>query len=256
MGAVIPFFKQEEPQSAEVIELSIPKSPKRTKDDNRDKRIPNNKKVGKTEVFPFTTMEQINDIVQYYLSNWQYRNYLLFIMGINIGRRCGDLLSLKWCDILYPNGEIKDKIEIFESKTDKWATPYINEIVKDAINFYIKRARIDIKESYNDYIFKSRQVDKDGKGYIKVDRAEQIIKEASDAVGITFNVSTHSMRKTFGYWQMKLHSDDKDAIYMIQCMFNHDDEKVTTRYIGLTDEKAQQYYNDLGSYFKNNIIRR
>ena len=45
---------------------------------------------------PIKDINDINRILDYFLSHGQYRNLLLFTMGINFGLRCGDLLKLKF----------------------------------------------------------------------------------------------------------------------------------------------------------------
>ena len=35
----------------------------------------------------------------------------------------------------------------------------------------------------------------------------------------------------------------------MQSVFNHSDSKTTRHYIGLTKEKVNQYYNDIGNFF-------
>jgi integrase len=49
---------------------------------------------------PIKNIEDINRILDYFLSHKQYRNLLLFSMGINFGLRCGDLLQLKFGHVL------------------------------------------------------------------------------------------------------------------------------------------------------------
>ena len=71
------------------------------------------------------------------------------------------------------------------------------------------------------------------------------LKRIQQEVGITFNVGTHSLRKTFGYWQLKAHQDDAMFLCHLQEMFNHATPKVTLRYCGLEDENMEQYYNDV-----------
>ena len=93
----------------------------------------------------------------------------------------------------------------------------------------------------DEYIFASRK----GNGHIEVRPAGLILKKAAQAVGITYNVGTHSLRKTFGYWQLKAHQNDAIFLCHLQEMFNHATPKVTLRYCGLEDENMEQYYNDV-----------
>ena len=45
------------------------------------------------------------------------RDYLLFVMGINVGLRISDLLKLKFRDLIDDKGNILDVIKIKEVKT-------------------------------------------------------------------------------------------------------------------------------------------
>ena len=47
-------------------------------------------------------IRDLNDIerIKNYLIRWRFRDFLMFIMGINIGLRISDLLSLKVKDVM------------------------------------------------------------------------------------------------------------------------------------------------------------
>ena len=61
-----------------------------------------------------------------------YRNYTLFVMGINTGLRISDLLELKVMDV-------KDKtyIVLIEQKTNKDKKFFINNMLRQDIDKYI-----------------------------------------------------------------------------------------------------------------------
>lgn len=58
------------------------------------------------------------------------REYLLIATGCYFGLRIGDLLNLKWNDVLD-----KDEFYITESKTGKQRKVTINRYVKEAIKY-------------------------------------------------------------------------------------------------------------------------
>ena len=86
-------------------------------------------------------------------------------------------------------------------------------------------------------------------------------KLAADACGIQYPVSTHSTRKTFGYFSVKLHPYDVTTIDKLQGIFQHSDRNTTLRYIGIAREDEIKLYNDMGqfmediSYGKNPVIK-
>lgn len=202
-----------------------------------------NYKVGeKQEVYPFRTKEDLELMHNYFIEHKHYRDDLMFVIGINVGLRAGDLLALTWKQILEFDGDsfnVVDCITIKEEKTDKFRTFYLNNSCKKAIAEYY--CGLKKKPEIDEYIFKSRK----GDSHIEVRPAGLILKKAALAVGIKYNVGTHSMRKTFGYWQLKAHQGDAIFLCELQEMFNHSSPKITLRYCGLEAEKMKQYYNDV-----------
>lgn len=79
---------------------------------------------------------------------------------------------------------------------------------------------------------------------------KRLIKAATDN-GVQNGVSTHSLRKSFGYWIYKIHPYDPDCLISLQRLFNHADIQTTMHYIGLTAEKNRKYVGDLGNLIKD-----
>ena len=77
------------------------------------------------------------------------------------------------------------------------------------------------------------------------------LKKAVEDVGIQYQVSSHSLRKSFGYWIHKTHPFDPDCLLSLQKLFNHTDIQTTMNYIGLTEEKNRQLINDHGEFIHN-----
>lgn len=77
------------------------------------------------------------------------------------------------------------------------------------------------------------------------------LKKAIESIGITTPVSTHTLRKTFGYWIYKMHMFDPNCLLSLQKLFNHADLQTTMIYIGLIEEKKRQYIEDHGDFIRN-----
>ena len=77
------------------------------------------------------------------------------------------------------------------------------------------------------------------------------LKKAVEDVGIRYPISSHSLRKSFGYWIHKTHPFDPDCLLSLQKLFNHTDLQMTMHYIGLTEEKNRQLINDHGEFIHN-----
>ena len=143
------------------------------------------------------------------------RDYILFVMGINTGLRCGDMLKLKIKDV-----KKKKEIKIKESKTKK-PRPIILDSIYNELNEYIETVE-------SEWLFPSRKGDKP---ISRTQAYRQIIK-ASEMAEIE-SVGTHTMRKTFGYWFYKQYKD----VAQLQEILNHSKAEITLRYIGITKEE-------------------
>lgn len=224
-----------------------------------------NKKEGKTEVYPFWYMEDIKNMMDYFKMKGMWHWYLAFNFGLLLGRRVSDTLSFKWSDFYYENGRMKDETEIKEQKTGKVTRPYVCGACKKALELYIEKTGIDPMDNYYDFIITTKQ-----KSQLLENKEEYSEKEwndlfrkliqsqaaayrkqfkiAADACGIKYAVSTHSTRKTFGYWSVKLHPYDVTTVDKLQGIFSHSDRNTTLHYIGISREDEKKLYCDMGDF--------
>ena len=84
-------------------------------------------------VDPIRSMKDVNAIKK--LLHDSPRDYMLFVLGINSGIRCGDLLKLRVSDV--KDCKIGDKLTIVEGKTKKVNYIYINNEIYKAIHYYL-----------------------------------------------------------------------------------------------------------------------
>jgi integrase len=184
------------------------------------------------EVEPIREPLKIEKIKEF-LKQKRGRDELLFIMGINMALRIGDLLSLSVGDVLDDEGQISRTINLREQKTGKAKRIPINASVKDALTDYLaERAGCDLLEP----LFLSQKG-----GTLSRSQAWRILKKAGEFVGLK-NIGTHSLRKTFGYHVYKKSGGD---IGLVQKLMNHAESKVTLRYIGIDGEKLDNTYMEL-----------
>lgn len=155
-----------------------------------------------------------------YLREWNERNYLLFLFGINSGLRVGDILRIRVKDVQGWHIKIK------EQKTGKHKQIKMTKTLKKEVREYIK----DMPLHY--YLFQSRI----GKNK-PLDRrtVDWILKTAAIECGIE-NIGTHSMRKTFGYHYYKKYKD----VAMLMDLFNHSSPAITLRYIGIRQDQRDK----------------
>lgn len=159
-----------------------------------------------------------------------YRNYMIFELGIHIGRRISDILKMKVGDI-----RGKTHISIDEDKTGKIIPLVVNETVYNEVMEYCKNMDDD------EYLFPSKKRnDKDEpdcKGHTPVGRIQvwNDIKAAAEECGLG-ELGTHSIRKTFGYHFYKQTGD----IAMLQKIFGHRSPMDTLRYIGILQDEIDE----------------
>lgn len=164
------------------------------------------------------------------------RNYLLFVMGINVGLRITDLLNFKISDLVDERGKIKKSIYIREGKTRKERIIVFNKEVEKALDQYLE----DLGEYDSDwYLFKSKKGENKP---ISREQAYIILNDAAKMVGIKEKVGTHTLRKTFGYWARK---KGIATIEQLQEIFNHATPAATKRYIGITQKELGEIYKSL-----------
>lgn len=160
---------------------------------------------------------------EYLLSMKTYgeRNHLLFVLGINAALRVSDLLSLKVKDV-----RGKKRLKLRESKNKNTRNNIIPPYVRKLIRAYVKNMDDD------DYLFMSREGENRP---ITRQRVDQILKKAAKGVRLRdTRISTHSLRKTFGYWYYR---NDPSKVLLLVEMFGHSCIRVTLVYIGVTQDE-------------------
>lgn len=222
------------------------------KDGSIDKRHSNRVSGVSSEVYPFTTQEEIKNIIDVFnkriseaaTDNQKQiatRNKMMFLIGINLGIRASDLCGLRYNFFMNNDGTFKEFYSLQPKKTKqtgKFVKLYFNQAVKKAITDYIEEYPI---QDMNDYMFKSRK----GDGSITERSLWKIIVDVADDAQLESNYGSHSLRKTFGYWVWHNAEDKNKALVTLQVIFNHSSTAITAKYIGLTDEEVSDAFNSL-----------
>ena len=244
-----------------VVEFKVVSNTKEIKynKDGTVKKIPNNSVIGKSkEVFAFKTREEIADMIRVFdkhiseATNDNHmmiakRNKLMFIIGLNVGVRGGDLGSLKWNTFFEEkDGEyvFKDMYILCPEKTknkSKYVKLFFNQAVRTAITEYVNEYPI---KSLDDFVFPSRK----GNEGIERNSICKILKATAKEAGIKQNIGSHSLRKSFGFWCWHDANDKDKALVVLQMLFNHDSTQTTLRYIGVMANEIEDMFNsiDLG----------
>lgn len=170
---------------------------------------------------------KINDIAKW-LKNYNEKYYVIFLIGISVGIRISDILNLKISDM-----KNTDRIVIKEKKTGKTKIfplkPNIAKIVKNYIQNYCD-------EEYQEYIFL-------GKKGAKLDRSAvyRILNKCVQELDISMKCGTHSLRK---YCGRAIYDKTKD-LALVMSVFNHSSQLISSRYIGLTEDRIKETYLNL-----------
>lgn len=205
--------------------------------------IKKDRKTTRMAADPIKDHDVIIDVEQHLKSTgrYGYRNWMIFMLGIHIGRRCGDLLSLKVKDVF--NGEaMKESVSIIEQKTGKLVAFSLSTELQQAIFDYLYSLPTF---SMNDYLFRSQ------KGECLTRRSYgRILEDVRHNLDLTFRLSTHSIRKTWAYHLYQKYRDvtfegGYDIVDRLQYMLNHSTRAMTLRYLGIDDETAKAIYMDL-----------
>lgn len=176
------------------------------------------KKGQVTTTEPLRTKEEIQGMINAITPG---RNRLMFLLGINSALRVSDLVKMRVDDFDFT----KDTFRVREKKTSKIKTCQLCPQLAHMIHDYVVGR--NLKDS--DWVFRSRQLG----GHISTTRVREIITDAAKVCGIK-HVSTHTMRKTFGYQAYKAGK----PFAAIMAAFNHSDPKVTMRYLCIDEDEV------------------
>jgi integrase len=206
---------------------------------------------------PFRNKEDIIAVRNYFLNSdqkFKYRNYLLFVLGINIGERISDLLDLRVNEVYnFSTGQVYEQFRICEGKTSKLNNIYINRDARGAIELYLREKNKLETVTPNEYLFGSWKSDKMGQKQMKRQTAWKILNDTVQDLGLNMqHVGSHSLRKTFGYIAYNNSGRDYRTLNTLQAKFKHRNQDTTLTYIGITEEEVKNLYDDVGCYYDSN----
>lgn len=166
----------------------------------------------------------------------KHKEYLLIATGCYFGLRIGDLLNLKFYQVLD-----KDEFIITEQKTGKERKITINSFVKDVISFIandrIRRGTFDS----DGFLFSNRYGER-----ITVQYANHVLHKTFEQYNIRVqNGSSHTLRKTFGKRVWDKDGRSERALVYLSEIFSHSSINTTKKYIGITEKQIQDVYLSL-----------
>lgn len=148
---------------------------------------------------------------------------LLIITGINLGLRISDLLTLTYDQL---RGE---SIIIKEGKTGKERKLKVNHHIHTAMKLFAnENGSFHAFRSQKGTVYSIQQVNRLIKKYLK----------GSD-------VSSHSLRKTFGRQVWNNNQQTEKALLYLSELFNHTSVAITRKYLGIRQEELDDIYMNL-----------
>ncbi|ERI95235.1 site-specific recombinase, phage integrase family [Clostridiales bacterium oral taxon 876 str. F0540] len=183
-------------------------------------------------VSPIRDKKQL-EAMKNFLKGKDVRDYLMFMVGISSALRISDILALKVKNI-WDGKKPQEFIMLNEKKTGKSKRFPITKNLNKAIILFMKE--YDLEK--DDYVFQSR---KGNNKPITRQQAAYILSEAADYIGIKDPISSHSMRKSWGYWAYK----SGVSLALIMEALNHSSITSCRRYLGITQEDLDDIYMSL-----------
>ncbi|MBW4421921.1 MAG: site-specific integrase [Myxacorys californica WJT36-NPBG1] len=157
----------------------------------------------------------------------QPRDLCLFVLGINTAFRANELLSLTVGQVR--TLQLGDVLRVKQSKTGKFRSVTVNGAVVKAISQYL--AACSLPEEA--FLFQGKR------GCLTVPTVSTMVKTWCQHVGLKGKFGSHSLRKTWGYWQRM---ERGTAIPLLMEAFGHATQQQTLAYLGIQAEEIAQIY--------------
>lgn len=184
------------------------------------------KKKGSNKRTDYIDFDRATSVAKKLLKNKKKKTLALYVLiSINTGLRASDILKLKWSDI---EG---DKLIVKEQKTKKRREIALNETIQSlAINPHFRDHHIFVSQKGTVY---------------SIQQINRLLKQIFKLEAKTKNISTHSLRKSFGRRVWENDNQSERALVYLMELFNHSSLAITKRYLGIRQEELDDIYLNL-----------
>jgi integrase len=185
------------------------------------------KKGQKTTADPLS-WEEFKRFLDELANDGEYKYLLIISFATFFGLRIGDVLKLKWKDLLG-----KKEVEIVEEKTGKTREiPIVEDVAKIILDSYLELNPNEqtIFTGYKGKVISRQQINRR-------------LKQFKEKYNLNIRrFSTHSLRKCFGRRYFIKKGKTMEALITLSLIFNHTSVRTTMRYIGVTDDDIKKAY--------------
>jgi integrase len=145
------------------------------------------------------------------------------VVALHTGLRVGDILKITFEDLK------KNEFTILEGKTKKRRTITVHSEIKEALKYFNGVGLVFISQKNS--VFTVQQINR------------KLKKLLSNNIGL--NISSHSLRKSFGRQVYNNNNKTEDSLIMLNEIFNHSCMSITRKYIGIRKEEIANVYLNL-----------
>ena len=182
-----------------------------------------------TKVSPIMDKTAIKNIKR--KLEYKPRDYCLFTLGINTAFRAGELRLIKAGQVRHLKP--MDSFELKQSKTKTYRRVSLNKTCIDAIQRLLNSKPFVDEE----YLFMGKR------GLLKVSTINNLVKEWCEGEKLLRgkgNYGSHTLRKTWGYWQRK---ERNTPLPLLMEAFGHKTQKGTLDYLCIQSDEIQDIYS-------------
>jgi site-specific recombinase XerD len=163
---------------------------------------------------------------------------MMVSVGVRLGLRIIDTLSLRWCDLV--DLEIGEKFVRLEQKTQKNRILVMSSKLKEVVDFVYT----NLNPNKNHFIFTSQKGK--GKEPICIQTFNRKLKELikSKKVKCIGNVSSHLLRKSFVVGSIRKGFENGDYLSLVKVsrLINHNSVSTTIKYTNFETNQMLDLY--------------
>lgn len=180
--------------------------------------------------------KEIEEITQSFYGKFSNRDKALFFLGIKTGFRISEILSLRIRDV-FQNGKVVDRVSVARSnmkmKTEGRTVP-LHPAAIESIRCWLEDLKKIGDVSPDAFVFQSRKRSDRAIGRVQ---AYRVLCNVFKEIGLTGNLGTHTMRKTFA---ANVHNAVGGNILMTQRALGHRNINSTVSYLQSCDEDIER----------------